>query len=359
MLTEVTGLPHEATVLLFQDGPFRTMLEAAGVAVEVLRVSKRGIGVRQQAGLVAVLLAVPAVIGLVVQVARLARRHDLIYANSQKAFVVGALAAMLTGRQLIWRLRDVLDPAHFGWLLCRIVVWLANRKADKVIANSTATGRAFVAVGGDERLVAVAYPGIDPLPFDAVTPAQVAAARTELAAGTDKLLGIFGRLCAWKGQMVFVEAIAQLPDVVGVIVGGPLFGEEAFEAALLRRIAALGIEGRVRMLGFRRDVPSLMSAMDVIVHASTTPEPFGRVVVEGMLSGRPVVASAAGGVLEILHDGQTGYLVPPGDPLALVHGMRRALADSGPDNTLSAAAQRNARENFTIDAMLRRIEDAI
>jgi glycosyltransferase involved in cell wall biosynthesis len=256
-------------------------------------------------------------------------------------------------------LRDVLDPAHFGWLLCRIVVWLANRKADKVIANSTATGRAFVAVGGDERLVAVAYPGIDPLPFDAVTPAQVAAARTELAAGTDKLLGIFGRLCAWKGQMVFVEAIAQLPDVVGVIVGGPLFGEEAFEAALLRRIAALGIEGRVRMLGFRRDVPSLMSAMDVIVHASTTPEPFGRVVVEGMLSGRPVVASAAGGVLEILHDGQTGYLVPPGDPLALVHGMRRALADSGPDNTLSAAAQRNARENFTIDAMLRRIEDAI
>lgn len=359
LLTEVKGLPHEATVLLFQDGPFRTMLEREGVVVEVLRASKRATGVRKQARLIAVLLAVPAVVGLVLQVVRAARQHELIYANSQKAFVVGALASILTGRKLIWRLRDMLAPAHFGWLLCRIVVWLANWRASKVIANSVATGQAFVAIGGNERLVTVAYPGIDPSPFDAVTPAEVAAARDELSAGTDKLIGIFGRLCAWKGQMMFVEAIAQLPEVIGVIVGGPLFGEEPFEAELLGRIAALGIEGRIRMLGFRRDIPCLMKAMDVIVHASITPEPFGRVVVEGMLSGRPVVASAAGGVLEILCDGKTGYLVPPGNSLGLVHGIARALVDVDHHSILINAAQERAREQFTIDAMLRSIEHSV
>jgi glycosyltransferase involved in cell wall biosynthesis len=356
LFSEVTGLPYQATVILFQDGPFKTMLQEAGITVEVLHLSKRATGVRKKDGLGRVLFAIPAVVWLVLLVAGRARRHDLIYANSQKAFVVGALAAILTGRKLVWRLRDVLAPSHFGWLLSNTAVRLANWKASKVIANSAATGRAFVAAGGAERLVAVAYPGIDPAPFDRVTQAEVAAARAELAAGESKLVGIFGRLCHWKGQLVFVEAISQLPDVVGVIVGGPLFGEEAFEAALRVRIAELGIAGRVRMLGFRRDVPCLMKAMDVIVHASTAPEPFGRVVVEGMLAARPVVATRAGGVVEILRDGETGFLVSPGDPAALVSGLAMAMADAGEGLDVTTAAQLGAREEFTIGAMLRRIE---
>jgi len=327
------------------------MLQNAGIVVDVVQADARGRNVRKQAGLLAVVLAVPAVVSLVLRVAKRAQRHDLIYANSQKAFVVGALAAMLTGRKLVWRLRDVLEPAQFGWLLCKLVVLLANFKAGSVIANSKATGQAFVAAGGRARLVLVAYPGFDPAPFDAVTPEEAAAARAALAPGTQKLVGIFGRLSAWKGQMVFVEAIANLPDVVGVIVGGPLFGEEAFEAALRQRIASLGIEDRVRMLGFRRDVPCLMKAMDVIVHASTTPEPFGRVVVEAMLAGRLVVASAAGGVKEILRDGETGYLVEPDSPISITNVLRTAFCSPEKARMVADAGQNWAAANFTLRSM--------
>jgi glycosyltransferase involved in cell wall biosynthesis len=358
LFSEVTLLPYEATVVLFEDGPFRTMLEAAGVRVHVLAAGRRGRGVRKLDGFWRVLRAVPGVVSLAWRLAGHARRHDVIYANSQKAFVVGALAALLTGKRLVWRLRDVLDPAQFGPLLCWVAVTLANRRAARVIANSQATGRAFVAAGGDERLVAVAYPGIDPAPFDAVTAVEVAAARVELAAGDAGVVGIFGRLCDWKGQIVFVEALARLPGVVGVIVGGPLFGEEAFAARLRARISELGIEARVRMLGFRRDVPVLMKAMDVIVHASTTPEPFGRVVVEGMLAGRPVVASRAGGVMEILRDGETGFLTAPGDAagLAALLAGRLAVGDEG---AVGRAATADALGRFTTCAMVREIEHAL
>jgi glycosyltransferase involved in cell wall biosynthesis len=358
LFSEVTLLPYEATVVLFEDGSFRAMLEQAGVRVHVLPTSSRGRGVRKQDGLWSVAASIPAVASLVWRLARHARGHDLIYANSQKAFVVGALAAMLTGRKLVWRLRDVLDPAHFGALLCWIAVTLANRMAARVIANSEATGRAFVAAGGDERLVAVAYPGIDPAPFDAVTTAEVVAARAELAAGDARLVGIFGRLCDWKGQLVFVEAIAGLPDVVGVIVGGALFGEEEFEARLRARIVALRIGGRVRMLGFRLDVPVLMKAMDVIVHASTTPEPFGRVVVEAMLAGRPVVASKAGGVMEILRDGETGYLVEPGDAGALAGVLADRLAACNAA-AVGRAAAADALGRFTTGAMVGKLQRAM
>jgi glycosyltransferase involved in cell wall biosynthesis len=346
-------------VVLFEDGPFRTMLEEAGVTVHVLATSVRGPRVRKRAGFWSVVASVPWVLSLVWRLARHARGHDLIYANSQKAFVVGAMASMLTGTRLVWRLRDVLDPAAFGALLCRIAVWLANRRAGRVIANSVATGRAFVAAGGDERLVAVAYPGIDPVPFDAVTAAEVVAARAELAAGDARLVGIFGRLCDWKGQLVFVEAIAGLPDVVGVIVGGALFGEEEFEARLRARIMELGIGARVRMLGFRRDVPVLMKAMDVIVHASTTPEPFGRVVVEAMLAGRPVVASKAGGVMEILRDGETGFLTAPGDARALAVVLAGVMGDAGGSRCVASAGQEHARDVFSFNAMLARIGDGL
>lgn len=351
---EVTKLPHAASVLLFQDGRFREMLEQAGIAVQVLApsaVSK----VKKGSGLRAALAAAPAVAGLVWAVAARARRHDVIYANSQKAFVVGAFAAAMTGRQLVWRLRDVLDETHFSKTLINIVVRLANWKAVSVIANSQATKRAFGAAGGDLSRTFVAYPGVDEQPFSAVTDEQVVAARAVLGAAGQKLIGVFGRLSAWKGQDIFVEALALVPGAVGVIVGGALFGEAAFEAALREKIAALGLEERVRMLGFRDDVAVLMRAMDVVVHCSVAAEPFGRVVVEGMLAGKPVVASNAGGVVEIIEAGVTGFLVEPGDVAGLAAAVIRALtADS-----IALAGQAWVREHFSMQASINQITEVL
>jgi glycosyltransferase involved in cell wall biosynthesis len=315
--------------------------------------------VRREAGMLTVFFALPAVLRLVLTVAKRAKAYDIIYANSQKAFVVGIFAAVLARRPLVWRLRDVLSADHFSATLRRIVVLLANWKAARVIANSVATGKAFAAVGGNVAKVSVAYPGIDEAPFSSTSASAIATIRAEINAGNAPLIGVFGRLSLWKGQAVFIDAIARLPGAIGVIVGGPLFGHEEFAAELTEKVVALGLESRIRFLGFRADIPALMSAMDIIVHSSIAPEPFGRVVVEGMLAGKPVVASAAGGVLEILEHGKTGWLYEPSNPDALANVLQAVLDDQVLASTIAKAGQLHARQTFTVAATVKQIEAAL
>src|SRR5262249_51653791 len=129
-------------------------------------------------------------------------------------------------------------------------------------------------------------------------------------------IGMAANIQPWKGQDVTLRAMAALaarfPDLTAVFAGGVVRGAEWYQAALDDFAPAQGLVPRVRFLGSRSDVPDLVNAVDVVVHASVTPEPFGRVLIEAMALGKPVVASAAGGVLEIVDDGRSGFLVPPG-----------------------------------------------
>src|ERR1700687_4378890 len=113
-----------------------------------------------------------------------------------------------------------------------------------------------------------------------------------------------------------------------VFVGAPLFGEDAYEAELRAFVEDNGLADRVHFLGFQNDVAACMKAVDVVAHTSITPEPFGRVVVEGMLSKRPVVAARAGGVVEIVDDGVSGMLCEPGDARALADTLADLRADA-------------------------------
>jgi glycosyltransferase involved in cell wall biosynthesis len=158
---------------------------------------------------------------------------------------------------------------------------------------------------------------------------------------------------------VFAEALARLPGATGVIVGAPLFGEEAFETELREKIMELGIADRVWLLGFRKDIPLLMCSMDIIAHCSIAPEPFGRVVVEAMLAGKPVVASAAGGVMEIIQHGETGYLVEPGNVSALVAMLGGVMANAAACSVIAAAGRQWAEKNFTVAATVKQIEAAL
>jgi glycosyltransferase involved in cell wall biosynthesis len=358
LFSEVTALKHKACVMVFEDGPLCQMFAQAGIHVEVVK-AQHQVNVSKASALGPALSALPALASLVRQVCLKAAACDIIYANSQKAFVVAALAAAICRRPTVWRLRDILDASHFNTSLRHLAVGLANAHAARVIVNSAATGRAFALAGGDAARVSVAHPGIDDVPFRAVPPAQVDHLRAALNAGAAPLIGLFGRLSPWKGQHLFVEAIARLPNVVGVIVGAALFGEDAYVAALRDSVAALGLAKRIRFLGFRSDIPALMRAMDVIVHCSTAPEPFGRVVVEGMLAGRPVVASAAGGVLEIISHGQTGWLFEQGSVTDLERKLRDILESPEYAAAVAKAGQNFARKTFTVGAGIAKIEEAL
>ena len=355
LLDLAAALGDRAEVVLLSDGPFRAALEARSIAVSVealgaLRKVKKTTRFPSPA-------ALADAVRLARRVAAHARRRAVICANSQKAFMVSAFAGVLARRPVVWHLRDILAPPHFSASNVRAAVTLANVRAARVICNSRATAAAFTGAGGDASLVRVVHNGIDPAPFDAVTDDDVRAIRSELLIPEGAfVVALFGRFHHWKGQQVLLQALADLPDTHALFVGAPLFGEEAFDSALRAEAGKLRVAARAHFVGFRADVPALMRAVDVVVHASVYPEPFGRVIVEGMLAGRPVIATRAGGVEEIVSDGVTGVLVAPDDPTALAAAIGALRNEPARAASLAARGAAHARAQFSVASMVRGVE---
>lgn len=356
LLDIVPAFAPAARVLLLADGPFRAELERRGVPVDVDALGASA-AVRKSGGLPSV-AAVADVVGAARRLARRVREFEVVYANSQKAFVVSAIAGWIAGRRVVWHLRDILGPPHFTGPNVRIAIWLANRRASAVIANSRATADAFVAQGGRATLVRVVHNGIDAAPFDAVTDAAAQALRTRLGAQSPLVVHV-GRFHPWKGQQVLLNALALETRAQAWFVGAPLFGEDEFASELRTLTTTLGLDSRVRFLGLRDDVPVLLRAADIVVHSSVYPEPFGRVVVEGMLAGRPVIAADAGGVREIMRIDETGLLVPPGDSAALARAMARLIDDPALAASIASRGAAHARSAFTREAMVRGVVEAV
>jgi glycosyltransferase involved in cell wall biosynthesis len=201
-------------------------------------------------------------------------------------------------------------------------------KGERVIAISSFIADLVEARHGvDPARIRVIPRGVDPAVFD---PAKITRDRLERAtvawevpAGARVVL-LPGRLSGWKGQGVLIEAIAKLgrPDVYGVLVGG---GRLRQAGALEQQARQLGIAARVRLVGHCDDMPAALARADVVVHASTEPEAFGRVVIEAQAMRRPVIASDLGGPAETVAPGETGFLVPPGDGSALAAAIERVL----------------------------------
>jgi glycosyltransferase involved in cell wall biosynthesis len=345
-----------AHVVLFEDGPFRPLIEECGIPVDVFALDTLK-GVRRESGVKSILSALPAFASLRGRLASLAVGFDLLYANSQKAFLLAALSQR-RGQPLIWHLRDILTAEHFSPILRKLAIFAGNRYASVIIANSNATAESFVAAGGLRHKVRVVHDGIDPRPFDSITPEAIAALRKEIGSESSPMIGIFGRLSPWKGQHILLEAISAIPGAHAVLIGDALFGESAYAEGLKLRANQPDIAGRVHFLGFRRDIPALMQAMDIIVHASTSPEPFGLVIVEGMLARKPVIATRAGGAIEIIQEGESGMLVTPGSISELRTAMERLLPDPAATERLSRDGRRRA-EMFSLDALFQGISTVI
>ena len=297
---------------LFADGSFKNLLEQNQIPVEVLTTAQ--IQVRKESSLTQGLSSLAQLAPLIVKVVQKASHYDLIYANTQKALVVGAIASLLSRRPLVYHLHDILSPEHFSQTNRRIAVTLANRFASLVIANSQASKKAFLQTGGRSEITHVVYNGFDPTMYH-VSKFDVSQIRQQLGLDKQFIVGHFSRLAPWKGQHILIEAVAKCPiEVTAIIVGDALFGEHDYVESLHQQVKTLGIETRIKFLGFRSDIPQLMSACDLVSHTSTFAEPFGRVIVEAMLCGRPVVAAKAGGAMEIVEDGVDGFLVTPDKP---------------------------------------------
>lgn len=265
LLEIMKHLRESADVVLFDDGPFRAALDDAGVHVDV--VGQRALaGVHKQGGVS--LRAAGSLLALVREVARRARDADVIYANTQRAMVVGALAGRLARKPVVWHLRDIVSDAHFGPKQRLAIKQCARLGVTRVIANSDASARAFLELTGFERrAVQVVFNGISAEPFVALEPVRPAALRVRFGLPADAwIVGSFSRLAHWKGQHVLLEAARLYPDMHVALVGAPLFGEDEYAAELRGFVALHGLGERVHFLGFQRDVAACMKAVDVVAH---------------------------------------------------------------------------------------------
>jgi len=343
--------------LFADDGPLKHLLEQQCIPVQVL--ANQPIQVRKESTLAQGLGSLGQLLPLIAKVGRLSREYDLIYANTHKALVIGALASFFSGCPLVYRLHDILSPDHFSQTNCRIVVTLANRFASLVIANSEATQAAFVKAGGYSELTTTVYNGFEPDLYQSREPNH-SQARQQLGLAGQFLVGHFSRLSSWKGQHVLIQALKHCSeDVTAVFVGDAMFDEQDYVKQLHEQVGALGLEKRVQFLGFRSDIMPLMTACDVIAHTSIAPEPFGRVIVEAMLCERPVIAAQAGGAVELVETGTTGWLIPPNDPLQLAAAIMACRNQPEHAATIAHQAQAQATQRFNLATINQQINQLL
>jgi glycosyltransferase involved in cell wall biosynthesis len=312
--------------------------------------------VRRKSGVWGLLRAIPGSLSMVRAVTRHARAFDVVVCFSQKSFVIAALAKPFMRRPVCWFMNDILSREHFNPSLVRMLVALSRRSADYVVLNSQASLDAWLAVGGRNSRVGIVHPMTreDVVVAQAQDSDKVKFLRQIFSPANRPLIGMFGRISPWKGQDVFLHAIARLPEVNAIIAGGALFGEEAYAQRMYALARELGIAHRVNFAGHVDEVAAVMAACDVVAHCSTSPEPFGRVIVESMFAGTPVIATDAGGAREIVTNGVNGQLTPMRDVDALVAAIRRCLDDPKWARELAERARVQAQQKFSVRAMTSR-----
>lgn len=344
LIDVLRGAPDGWDACFLGPGPAVATLEDLGRRVHVLAAGESLLGVKRGASPLRALQGVFGMIGVARELAGVMKDYDVLFANSQKSLFVGALACKMAGKPLVWILHDIITDPSFSAMNRKAGVFFANSFTKAVVVNSEATAVSFRESGGKASLVSVVYNGFDVDEGEG----EAADVRAEFGLDARPIVGLFSRLSPWKGQHILLESLVKTPDVQALLVGGALFGEEAYEAQLHEQVRSLSLGDRVRFAGFRNDVPRLMRGVDIVLHTSTHAEPFGRVVVEGMLARKPVIATDAGGVGEIVDSGRTGLLIPPGDPQALSAAMNRLIGDAGLSKTFSEAGYAVAADRFNL-----------
>lgn len=235
--------------------------------------------------------------------------------------------------------------------------WFCRHFLRAVLCISDLIARNLEGQGFDGRKLHRVPNGLDPAEVAVRRGRPEVLAEWGLAPDT-LLLVLCGNIRQWKGPHVAVEAmpavLSRFPESRLLLAGGASSADAEYLAALNRRIGELGLTGRVIQAGFRRDVHDLMAAADLVLHTSIVPEPFGRVILEAMALRKPVVAAAAGGPVEIVVEGETGLLVPPGTPAALAEAVNRLLENPDGRKAMGAAGHRRLLECFSIEANVRR-----
>lgn len=277
-----------------------------------------------------------------------AANPDLIHTNGIKAHLIGGICGRLLRRPVLWHVRDLVPEGR----MLALFRAAADRLPRRIIANSAAVAAQFEGrpAAGHTRII---HNAVDLARF---RPARTAAAvRAGLSLSPDAMvLAMVAHFTPWKGHLLFLEIMARLVQrglpAAGLIVGGSIYetdGHQEYEDEVRARCQALGLADRVIFTGYQDCVADFLSAADLLVHPPIRPEPFGRAVIEAMALAKPVVAAAAGGVVEIVEPGVTGLLVPPGDVEAFAQAIQSLLGDAQRRSAMGERGRRRVAQQFS------------
>jgi len=282
---------------------------------------------------------------------------DLIHTNSALT-PEGGFAAGRLGLPHVWHLRELLGPGgpyQLPWRGPALADALLSH-ASVLVANSEASAASVRPWSPPDRLHVVPN-GID-----------VRAFKVQPQVRSRVVVGMVAHLTSrMKNHRLFVEAAAQVDPSLPVeyrIVGhgAQACARDPYVADLAARVLALGLDGRLRFESFDPAPAAIMAELDIVVHP-TEHESFGRVAVEAMAAGLPVVAVRGGGLAEIVEDGATGILVPPQDPPAMARALECLIRDSALRTVMGAAGRRRAEERYAlprcVEGILRAYEAAM
>ncbi len=285
---------------------------------------------------------------------------DVVHTNGFKLHILGARVVPATAA-LVWHIHEYVGRRPVSRALLRRY---AGRCA-RVVANSDSVARDLAGAFGSGVPITRIYNAVDHREFSPDGDALDLDALSGLPpaeAGTVRvgLLATFGR---WKGHATFLDAVRRLGPSArcrAYVIGGALYetsGSQYTRVELDALIASHGLAGRVGVTGFVDRPAAAMRALDIVVHASTQPEPFGLVIAEGQAAGRAVIVSAAGGAAELVTDGVDALTHAPGDAAGLARGIERLAGDAALRARLGAAARLSAVRLFDPDVFTRAFVD--
>ena len=344
-------------VVLPYDGPLVAELRRVGVA----HVIKPMAVMRRQCltpfGLIGLSFAA---IRDIFQLGALVRREsvELIYSNTT-AIIMGGVVARLNKLRHIQHVREIIEtPRPVGWFISQL-----GRLADRVVCVSDATRSNYVSFCPvlSSRTIVI-HDGID---LETFKNGDGCMFREQLEVPHDALIvGMIGRFSSWKGQDLFVSAAEEFmkryPErkTCFVIVGNAFRGQEWREKALRDRVDSSVARSFFRVVQFREDVADILAGFDIFTMPSTRPDPFPNTVLEAMAAAKAIVASASGGVVEML-DRESGILIEPNNVDALCRAWERLASDPALREVMGKVACTRVKSLFTLSSHLVHIHDLI
>ena len=284
-------------------------------------------------------------LGAALRLRRLIRERgvSVVHTHSSVDSWLAGVAAKSLGRPVV-RTRHVSIPIRRR----RALVY---RLADRIITSGESVRSIVIAAGIAPEHVVTISAGVDADRFHSGVSGNTV--RAELGLGSAPVVGLVANVRGSKGHNVFLEAartvLASVPSARFLIVGDGVGFDE-----VSRRVREMGLDASVRLTGFRRDIPQVMAALDVLVLPSIRSEAIPQVIPQALAVGTPVVASTVGGSPELIRDGENGRLVPPGDARGLADAILALLREPERARAMARAGQAMVRERYTIDATMAR-----